>query len=263
MRVAHLSDLHVLEARRRVGDGYTWRTHLVSYARALDAEKRAAKLRRSLVAAHDGGASHVVISGDLTEMGSDAQFEALAEQLHDSPITPERITLVPGNHDAYSAPDAWRRALEGPLRAFAEASASTPGVVVEREDVIFLPVDVSCFQSIARAGGTLTDATADALEARLRDPSIAKKPVALVQHHPPFAPTGRFTAWVDGLRGSARLGELLQRHVNVNLFHGHLHRIADYLFGNTRVFAAPAVVDDRDAARVRFYDLKNGIFQAA
>jgi 3',5'-cyclic AMP phosphodiesterase CpdA len=263
MRVAHLSDPHLLESRLPVGADYTWRTRAVSYARAMNADQRTANLRRALMFAAAHGADHVVLSGDLTEMGSDLQFTVLAETLHDSPIAPERITLVPGNHDAYTSPDGWSRAMQGPLAAFAEASASgPPGKVVERGDVVFLPIDATCFQSITRAGGELTAHTADALEARLEDPAIARKSVVLVQHHPPFAPRGLLAGWIDGLRGSSRLVDIVRRHANVHLLHGHLHRIADYLLARARVFGAPATVDDRDQARVRLYELRAGVLEA-
>jgi 3',5'-cyclic AMP phosphodiesterase CpdA len=262
MRIAHLSDVHLLETRPPVGGAYTLRTRLVSYARTLDGQKRLANFRRALETARASGADHVVLSGDLTEMGSDAQFSVLAEILHDSGITPERITLVPGNHDAYTTVDGWARAMAGPLAAFAPSSASgAPGKVVDRGDVAFVPVDATRFQSITRAGGELTDATADALEARLADPALAKKAVVLVQHHPPFGPKGRLSGWIDGLVGASRLASLVRQHASAHILHGHLHRIADYLVGGARALGAPAVVDDEAEARVRLYELRGGLLE--
>ena len=81
--------------RRGVGDAYTIRTRLRELRATLDREKRAANLKRSLAFAHARGAEHVVVSGDLTEIGSDAQFEAFAEQLHDSAITPSASRSSP------------------------------------------------------------------------------------------------------------------------------------------------------------------------
>src|ERR1700716_1900115 len=127
MRVAHLSDVHMLESRPSVGTAYNWSTRLVSYARALEPVARARRLSQALSAAVRSGATHYVISGDLTEIGSDVQFAVFAEALHDSGISPDRITLVPGNHDAYTTPDGWKRALEGPLAAFRASSAAEAG----------------------------------------------------------------------------------------------------------------------------------------
>jgi 3',5'-cyclic AMP phosphodiesterase CpdA len=115
----------------------------LSLGRALDAGARRKKLVRSLRTAVRSGADHVIVSGDLTESGTPEQFEALADALHEVRIDPEHLTLVPGNHDAYAAPDAWARALEGPLRAWAMASATAPGKIVERGGLAILPLDVA------------------------------------------------------------------------------------------------------------------------
>src|SRR5689334_22760877 len=99
-RIAHLSDVHTLEPSKQA---YGWGVKFVSIHRPLDAAARLRKLARALAAARRSGADHVVISGDLTEMGSEAQFAAFAEVLDASGIDPDRVTLVPGNHDAYTS----------------------------------------------------------------------------------------------------------------------------------------------------------------
>jgi Icc protein len=133
-RIAHLSDLHMLDETRsdRVrARSYDLSTHFVSIGRPLDPVERRQKLRNGLRAAKRAGAHHFVISGDLTEMGTKAQYEVLAETLHQSDVEPWRITLVPGNHDAYDSPTAWREAIDGVLRPWAPTSARNPGAVVD------------------------------------------------------------------------------------------------------------------------------------
>src|SRR5690348_15419681 len=152
-RIAHLSDVHTLEPQR---DAYGWGHKFVSIHRPLDGAGRLRKLERALAAAKQSGADHVVISGDLTEMGTEAQFAAFAEVLQASGLEPARVTLVPGNHDAYTAGGAWTRALEGPLAPYAASSARAPGHVVDRGDVVILPVDTSRYQSVALSGGHLS-----------------------------------------------------------------------------------------------------------
>ncbi len=253
MRVAHLSDVHALEPPGRYG----WGTKFVSIGRKLDAVGRAQKLRRALALAKESGADHFVISGDLTELGTPAQFESFAATVHEAAISPERVTLVPGNHDLYTAHDAWQKALVGPLRAFAEASAGAPGVVVDRGEAVFLPLDLTMYQSVARSGGNFSDGAASALGRRLADPSFARRALVVVQHHPPFThPT--VWQWIDGLRGATQLMAMLSVHAHVQVLHGHLHHLVDRIigYGKKRVFGAPAVVDDLEGEpRVRVYDV--------
>ena len=145
------------------------------------------KLRNGLRAAKRAGAHHFVISGDLTEMGTKAQYEVLAETLHESDVEPWRITLVPGNHDAYDSPTAWRDAIDGVLRPWAPTSARNPGAVVNIGSVCILPVNVACHQPVTRSAGHIDDAAVDALERRVSDPAFRHKPIA----HRPAPPAVR------------------------------------------------------------------------
>ena len=313
-RIAHLSDVHILD-KNVVGrrDRYRFATKVVSMGRAIDPGARAGRLGRALARAKAGGADHVVISGDLTEVGEHREFERLAEVLHDARLPDGSITLVPGNHDGYTKPNAWAEALAGPLAPFAAASApandshSGPDPagaglvrVVERGDVVFLPIDSSRFQSIAWAGGVVTPKTAEALGRRLDDAALRNRALVLVMHHPLFPPAAPWLRWFDGLRGCAEVLELLARHPRLQLLHGHLHRVVDAIMeagsprlraergergeqgergergergekrgaraggGPTRSFGAPATCDGPDdASRVRFYEVERGELRAS
>ena len=135
-RIAHVSDVHMLDPRpSRSRFGYSVGIRFLSIGRPLDAAARTKKLARSLACVARSGAQHVVVSGNLTEIGSPEEFEAFAGALHDSRISPNRITLVPGNHDACArrrvmallrtwmprrrcrTPPRWAMAAAAPMRA--------------------------------------------------------------------------------------------------------------------------------------------------
>jgi 3',5'-cyclic-AMP phosphodiesterase len=277
-RIAHLSDLHILDPRPSADRGrYRVATRIVGLGRAVSPSSRTEKLARALSYAKERHADHFVISGDLTEVGTISEFEEVARVIHEAKICPDDVTLVPGNHDAYTASDGWRRAIEGPLAAFARASASRTRAgakVVDRGPVAFLPIDSTRFQSIAWSGGIFTKAHAEAIERRAADPAFRDKALAIVLHHPPFYPRGIASAlaWFDGLRGCAEVLELLRRHPRLQLLHGHLHRMVDLIVAGssvvrasgrghpTRVFGAPATCSPAPAGRppVRLYDLDPG-----
>ena len=64
--------------------------------------------------------------------------------------------------------------------------------------------------------------------------------------------------WIDGLKGWARLMDLIERFPAVHTLHGHLHHVVSQVvgLGRERVFGAPAIVDDPvDRPRVRLYDV--------
>lgn len=257
MRIAHLSDVHLIAAHsaRRT---YGIRSRAVRFGRTNDPALRGKRLAVALRAAKTNGADHVVVSGDLTELGDDAEYELFGEILESSEIAPEHITLVPGNHDAYTSRDGWERALAGPLAPWAGTSARAGSAVhvVDRGAAAFVPLDVTVHQSVLWSGGELRAETAARIDRLARNPSLADKPVVVVIHHPPFPkhdnPAYRL---VDSLKGSELVYELLARHRNLHLLHGHFHRILD----RDRMFGAPGVADDVEGEpRVRLYDVDGG-----
>ena len=274
-RIAHLSDVHTLDpAHRRSSARYRFATKFVSLGRPVDARGRARKLMRGLAAAKASGADHVVITGDLTEIGDASEFEYFADLLADARMPEDGVTLVPGNHDAYTTNGAWRRALEGPLKRYALASATEAGKVVDRGSVAFLPIDTSYFQSMARSAGTITPDAARAVQARIEDPGLRDKTIVLVMHHPPLVRHNALTQWIDGLRGFRHVLDMLTLHPRVQILHGHMHRVMDRIVdlgkgvagvaNRARVFGAPAIVDDADdLPRVRLYDVRDGALESA
>ncbi len=240
-------------------------TKALSIGRHTDGERRRVNLARALRAAASLRASHVVLSGDLTEMGHEVEFEVLAELLHEAGFPEDAITLVPGNHDHYTR-GAWARAMAGPLRAFARASAAgeRAGSVVEREDAVFFPLDSTIFQSVLLSRGTFDEAMARVLEGRFSDVAFRDKALVLVMHHPPYsywkAPLRRF---FDRLDGHETVQGMLVRHERVQVLHGHLHDAEVLASGlptltKGRIFRAPAVVDDEAEPRVQLYDVIEG-----
>jgi Icc protein len=265
-RIAHLSDMHILDPRpSRTRAGWSMRTRFLSIGRPLDAVGRRHKLQRSLETAKRVGAQHFVLSGDLTEIGSPGEYETFADILHDSGIPPERVTLVPGNHDLYSSADAWRWALEGPLAAYARTSASEPGKILDIAGASLLPLDATFHQPVTRSAGWLPEEAIASIERRASDPTLAKKPLVVVQHHPPFLRKTSALHWLDGLAGAHRMMAMLEKFRHLWVLHGHLHAIVDRALGCgvSRIRGATAVVDDKDSARVRIYDVREGRLEAA
>ena len=238
MRIAHLSDLHILEAAERV----RFDVRLVSVGRRLDAQDRADKARRAIVVARANGAEHFLFTGDLTETGTAAQFEAFGKLLHDCGLRTDEVTLVPGNHDLYTSPKAWTDALEGPLRSWARNAAREPGKVVDLGETVIFPIDATFHQPVTRSAGRLNDELERALAARIADPWFVSRRVVVAIHHPPHPRPGPWH-WVDGLLGGKRLLVMVERNENVIVAHGHLHRHEVREHGVATIVGAAAIVD--------------------
>lgn len=243
-RIAHLSDLHLLEEGWRARRGKDrLRLDYLSFWRPLDAAGRLARARAALASART--ADHLVLTGDLTEDGSTAQFEVVRGLLLESGIPAERITLVPGNHDAYG--EGWEAALSGPLDRW--AATSRPGTVTRLRGASVVAVSSAVRQSVLRSSGRIHDEQlAGGAEVARRSPGEA---VLFAQHHPPFTVTHH---WVHGLVNHADVRALLDAHANVSVLHGHTHRRRDRGIGaEARVFSTEAVAETDGS--LRLYDV--------
>ena len=65
--------------------------------------------------------------------------------------------------------------------------------------------------------------------------------------------------------GAGRMMAILGAVKHLFVLHGHLHTIIDRALGGgvSRIFGATAVVDDRNAPRVRIYDMRDGGLESA
>ncbi len=250
-RIAHLSDLHLLEdGWRRRSTSERWRLHYLSVGRPLDAEERRKRALASLRSA--ARADLVVITGDLTEDGTDAQFEVLAELLQEAGVDPQRTFIVPGNHDAYHDFEAFERALEGPLASY--AATSRPGTVTVTDSVALVSVSTALPQPYTRSAGHSDD---HHLERVAKLASVEKRAVVAIQHHPP-GPSGHpVYNWIDGNQNHRSNRALLETNRAISVLHGHIHRSVNRRLPgdrSPRVFATTAVVDG--SVPVRFYEVE-------
>ena len=220
--LAHLSDLHLLEADHGGRRGLARRRlAYLSAGRSHDAADRRRRALAALVRARRSGADHVLVTGDLTEDGIGAQFEVLAEVLHESGLAADRVTLLAGNHDAYDAPDAFARALAGPLAAY--AATSTPGVPIVLDDATVLPMSTAVSQPYTLSTGALERPALDGAAALGREGKRGQRALVLAMHHPPQRLQNPVMQWFDGFRDHLAMGQILEEHDELHVLHGHLH----------------------------------------
>ncbi len=102
LTLIHLSDLHFHALPRKWRQ---WRSK--RFAGALNLMLRRARqhplsLAKSLVVkVREMHWDHLVISGDLTQLGLPHEFEVARKVLDPLLTDPERVTIIPGNHDRY------------------------------------------------------------------------------------------------------------------------------------------------------------------
>lgn len=230
--LAHLSDLHATAvapsglrelANKRVLGWLSWRRrrrfeHLDFVLEALIADLPAS------------GASHVAVTGDLTHVGLPSEIaEAAGWLARIGP--PERVSLVPGNHDAYApsrAADPW-----APWRAYMESQGADGLDVGTGAGEARFPfvrrlghaalIGVSSARPTAPllATGRVGAAQRERLESILRklgDEGVCR--VVLI-HHPPVRAGQSRRRQLDD---AGALRALLARTGAELVLHGHTHR---------------------------------------
>jgi Icc protein len=258
--VAHVTDLHLVERdHHRRAVAAKSRLLYLSTGRKLEPEARLQHAREALRRA--ARADHVVVTGDLTEDGNDAQFELLAELLDESGLLPERVTLVPGNHDIYERRDGFEHALQGPLRAYARSSSLGQAIDLGGSCML-VPISTAIPQRMLMSAGAVARNDRDALDQLARDPAVRECTLLVAQHHPPLGHRNLFWNWIDGMAAPARNASLLCHHAHMHVLHGHTHeqlslRVRPY--GPQQVHSGAAVVESSD--HIRFYDVGGGVLQ--
>ncbi len=200
--LAQLSDTHV------VGPDHTGELYVDNNARLRLAVER--------LLAETVAPDAVLLTGDLTDLGSDTEMAIVAELLAPLPMP---VLVVPGNHD-----------LRPSLRAafgMPWAGDDNMSWVVEAGPITVVGLDTLAADQIDDDGEICHGGQFDDTRARWLDEMLgatAGRPTAIAMHHPPF-PTG--IGWMDetGLDDRRRFAEVIGSHRHVNrIFCGHLHR---------------------------------------
>jgi 3',5'-cyclic AMP phosphodiesterase CpdA len=233
--LAHLSDPHVTPPRPRPGElpslgvkrwlgALAWRVdrsreHRPEIARALArdlAEQRA---------------DHVAVTGDLTNLSLESEFAPAAEYLR-SLGPPDRVTVVPGNHDAYAPIEParswarWADYLHSDREAGAPAPAAAPSratfpTVRRRGRVALVGLCSAEPRPAFDASGSLGAdqlTQLDAILGKLGDEGRVR--IVLIHH----SPQGAERLPQRRLRDSAELRAVLMRRGAELVLHGHGHR---------------------------------------
>lgn len=224
-RLAHLSDLHIGPlpqpamrelAGKRITGYLNWRRgraahHLPAVLEALIADIAAS------------ACDHIAVTGDLINLGLAGEYpqaRAILQRLG----PPDRVSLVPGNHDAYMRATLalitrfWAPWFAGdhepPPRSLDEAFP----FVRRRGRVALVGVNSGVPKPPFLATGTLGPRQladlAETLDA-LREEGLAR---ILMIHHPPFA-----VGWQKQLTDHRDLAAVLQASGAELVLHGHTH----------------------------------------
>lgn len=260
MRLVHLSDPHLTSLRQFPPHAFWGKRGLSYLSWRL---KRSHSLTRATLeqltdAVRGERAAQVLVTGDLAQLGQPAEIRAGADWLP-TLGPPERVLLVPGNHDLFAA-DSWPAAAEHwhpylHLDAAAGAAPAAAAYPVRREvgGTELIGMCSARPTPVSLATGHLGEAQLTRLAAMLR--AARGRFRCLLLHHPPLPGLiGRRKALDD----AADLAAVLKSEGVELVLHGHLHRNAAARLGYARIFgtAAAASGSSRAPAAYRVFDVE-------
>ena len=235
MRIAHISDLHILALNGAVPFRLL-NKRAMGYAnlRFHRKHKHKSELVRT-IATHLSGAGidHVVITGDVSNLALESEFEAVRTILDALGLPPSAISIVPGNHDVYTRGAArdqrFYRYFEPYLASdLPDHRVSHEGgmfpVVKLRGPAAFIGLSTALPRLPFVAAGRLGDAQLDKLELILQSPEVRARTPVILLHHPLHNPLTWLKAMLEGLDDASRLSRTLGGLERGLLLHGHLHR---------------------------------------
>jgi 3',5'-cyclic AMP phosphodiesterase CpdA len=236
VRIAHLSDLHLLSLdgavpfrlfNKRFTGYMNLRFHRSSVHKPF-AVAAAARAIRAL------DVDHVVITGDVSNLALEQEFELVRDFLRrDLALAPEQVSIVPGNHDTYTAGSFRTQRFAGYFAPYLRsdlpglAAAGNAGAfpfVHLRGPVAFIGLSTAWPRLPLVASGKLGKAQLEQLAAALAHPEVKRRTPVLLQHHPLHNPPERVKATLNGLEDARAEARVLADVHRGLLLHGHLHR---------------------------------------
>jgi 3',5'-cyclic AMP phosphodiesterase CpdA len=234
VRIAHLSDLHLLSLEgavpfrlmnKRITGYLNLRFHRKSVHKPFAVQAAARAIQKLDV-------DHVVVTGDVSNLALENEFELVKTFLaEDLGLSPDRVSLVPGNHDAYTggAHRSQRFArtfasyLKSDLAELTPAGEVFPYVHL-RGPAAIIGLSTALPRPPLVASGALGSKQLAALDRILAHPEVRDRTPVVLQHHPIHNPPSTAKRMLEGLADAAAEARILGKVRRGLVLHGHLHR---------------------------------------
>jgi 3',5'-cyclic AMP phosphodiesterase CpdA len=178
------------------------------------------------------GIDQVVITGDVSNLALENEFELVRTFLADDlGLSPERVSMVPGNHDAYTGGAHRSRRFARTFAAYLSsdlADLTPPGEIFPyvhlRGPAAIIGLSTALPRLPLIASGELGHRQLGALERILAHPEVRDRTPVILQHHPIHNAPSRAKRLLEGLADAEDEARILGKLRRGLVLHGHLHR---------------------------------------
>lgn len=237
MRILHISDVHVqVDYDERPWNKIGWRRlagqlelKLARRARRyVDAPQTIARL---VAEGLRQGVDHVVVSGDLTALALDDEFEGARKALGEIAARPDKLTVVPGNHDVFTPGSRRKKRFEswfGHLLSSdipeLQVEGPWPHVRLVGDDVAVVGLCSARVPPVPGiAAGRVGDAQLAALVKICAHRKVRGRAVYVVVHHAPLRSDGKVDRRDHGMADALKLIEACRMGGVEAVLCGHIH----------------------------------------
>jgi len=239
VRIAHVSDLHLrapgaLRAHHLFGKRILGALNLALGRRGAHPVALAEALVADLQAQ---GPDHVVITGDFSNLALAPEMEraaALVARLGG----PERLSVLPGNHDRYTHGATRSRVFEQSFAPWLRSDLTGPGVgpdpaadgfpwVKRVGPVALIGLDSAVPTPWGFSSGRLGPGQLERLRVLLERPELEGLHPVVALHHPLYNRPHKATHRLRRLDDAPALLGVLARRAAVTVLHGHNHWVFD------------------------------------
>lgn len=256
MRLIHLTDPHLsdlggvkfTELRGKRWSGY------LSWYKNRRKKYLPAVLEKLTAAVKAENADQIMLTGDLVHIGLETEIVQAAQWLRELG-PPERVMLVPGNHDIYAKSSAgqvneyWSEYL---FKGNADGERDFP-VARKLDGLSLVGASTAVTTPVFMASGKLGNEQVDKLATLLEQAKSEQCLVCLLIHHPPLpGMTSRRKRLVD----AGALQKVLERFPPMLIFHGHLHHNREQQWGDSHIYCTSAASSAGDAS-YRIIDIED------
>ncbi|MEX3011956.1 metallophosphoesterase [Hoeflea sp. TYP-13] len=226
-RLAHISDIHLgplprLTARELASKRITG---YVNWHRNRRKRLFGNILESLLEDINSANPDHLAITGDLVNLAARAEIEMAAGWLAETG-DPEKVSVVPGNHDAYvpgafkTLCNAWRPFMLGDDHSVSASGDNLFPYLRKRGDVALIGVSTASATLPFMASGIFDRRQAHALSDILGQTGNEGLFRIIMIHHPPVRGATRLHKRMLGIR---RFSGVLKSHGAELILHGHTH----------------------------------------
>jgi len=258
MRLIHLTDPHLssLDSQSFWGLRGKRRSGYLSWRRNRRREHLPEILDQLTREIANYEPDQILLTGDLVHIGLESEIIEAAKWLQRLG-PPEKVMLVPGNHDNYA-----RDSLSGMYRHWGDYLPPrspdngdyTSGypLVRESEGVSLVGVTTACVTRVFSAAGELGRAQRQRLARIMENKAGRDEFTCLLIHHPPFP---GMTGSRKALRDSEQLLKLSGQNPPALILYGHIHLNRETVHNGVHSFCTASASSANDAS-FRIIDLQ-------